>query len=139
MSTLIRPELTVKNRYWIERHRYYELKHFCLQYPIWKKAYEALDSLSQRPDDLSIFSKTNAVNDPVSKCAEARLAYSAKMLLVEQAAKDTDIELCGYILTAVTEGLSYNQLKAQFDIPCCKDVYYVLYRKFFWVLNKTRL
>ena len=26
-----------ENPYWIERHRYYELKHFCLQYPIWKK------------------------------------------------------------------------------------------------------
>ena len=39
MGTTIRPELSEKNPYWIERHRYYELKHFCLQYPIWKKAY----------------------------------------------------------------------------------------------------
>ena len=38
MGTTIRPELSEKNPYWIERHRYYELKHFCLQYPIWKKA-----------------------------------------------------------------------------------------------------
>lgn len=37
MGTTIRPELSEKNPYWIERHRYYELKHFCLQYPIWKK------------------------------------------------------------------------------------------------------
>lgn len=36
MGTTIRPELSEKNPYWIERHRYYELKHFCLQYPIWK-------------------------------------------------------------------------------------------------------
>lgn len=34
MGTTIRPELSEKNPYWIERHRYYELKHFCLQYSI---------------------------------------------------------------------------------------------------------
>ena len=39
MATTIRPELSEKNPYWIEKHRYYELKHFCLQYPIWRKAY----------------------------------------------------------------------------------------------------
>ena len=33
MGTQIRPELSEKNLYWIDRHRYYELKHFCLQYP----------------------------------------------------------------------------------------------------------
>lgn len=33
MGTNIRPELSNKSPYWIERHRYYELKHFCLQYP----------------------------------------------------------------------------------------------------------
>ena len=48
MGTTIRPELSEKNPYWIERHRYYELKHFCLQYPIWKKAYAALESLTAK-------------------------------------------------------------------------------------------
>lgn len=27
MATTIRPELSEKNPYWIEKHRYYELKH----------------------------------------------------------------------------------------------------------------
>lgn len=34
MSTLIRPEVSEKNKYWIDKHRHYELKHFCLQYPL---------------------------------------------------------------------------------------------------------
>ena len=49
MATEIRPELSEKNPYWIGKHRYYELKHFCLQYPIWKKAYNALLGLSNYP------------------------------------------------------------------------------------------
>lgn len=36
MRNDMRPELSQKNPYWIGKHRYYELKHFCLQYPIGK-------------------------------------------------------------------------------------------------------
>lgn len=46
MSTLIRPEISIKNKYWISRHRYYELKHFCLQYTDWKKMYLILTDTS---------------------------------------------------------------------------------------------
>ena len=41
MATNIRAKLSEKNKYWIDKHRHYELKHFCLQYPSWKKAYYA--------------------------------------------------------------------------------------------------
>lgn len=51
MATTIRPELSEKNPYWIEKHRYYELKHFCLQYPIWRKAYASLDGFNSKPAD----------------------------------------------------------------------------------------
>lgn len=114
MATTIRPELSEKNPYWIERHRYYELKHFCLQYPIWKKAYADLDGLSRRPADMEIFSRNRTTGDP------------------------TDAELSNYILKGVTEGWSYDILNARSNIPCCKDVYYNLYRRFFWLLNKAR-
>lgn len=33
MGNIIRAEVSENNPYWIEKHRYYELKHFCLQYP----------------------------------------------------------------------------------------------------------
>lgn len=84
MGTTIRPELSEKNPYWIERHRYYELKHFCLQYPIWKKAYAALDGLSRRPSDMEIFSKNRTAGDPTARCAEARSHYLDRMKMVEQ-------------------------------------------------------
>lgn len=138
MATTIRPELSMKNQYWIEKHRYYELKHFCLQYPIWKKAYLALDGLSKRPSDLAAFSQTNGLGNPTERCAEARMAYADKMAMVEQTALATDAELASYILQAVTIGLSYDTLKARLEIPCCKDTYYNLYRRFFWLLSKKR-
>lgn len=138
MGTSIRPELSDQNKYWIEKHRYYELKHFCLQYPIWKKAHDALDGLSRRPSDLSIFSRTGQAIDPTAKCAESRLFYAQRMELVEQAAIGADPELYPYIVHAVINGLSYDTLKMQTSIPCCKDVYYERYRRFFWLLDKER-
>lgn len=136
MGTKIRPELSENNQYWIEKHRYYELKHFCFQYPIWKKAYLALDGLSKRPIELAI--STNVHSDPTGKCAEARECYLARMNIIEQTAIATDTNLYNYILKGVTEGISYEHLKARLEIPCCKDGYYKLYRRFFWLLNKAR-
>ena len=128
----------MKNSYWIERHRYYELKHFCLQYPIWKKAYASLDGLSRRPSDLSIFVTIHACSDPTTKCAIAKIYYSDRMELVNRIAIRTDPDLARYILLGVTEGWSYDALKTKLAIPCGKDTYYDRYRRFFWLLNKER-
>lgn len=138
MGTTIRPNISEKSPYWIEKHRYYELKHFCLQYHIWKKAYAALDGLSRRPDDLTIFVKNKEPGDPTAKCALAKSFYSERIEMIERAALNADRELASYILRAVTEGRSYTYLKSKLEIPCCKDVYYDRYRRFFWLLNKER-
>ncbi len=138
MATTVRPEVSKKNPYYIGRERYYELKHFCRQYPIWKKAYLALDGLSHRPADLEIFSKPNQTSNPTARCAEARAYYSQRMEMVEKCARDADPHLYPYIMSYVTKGDAYGVLKMRDNIPCCKDVFYEVARKFFWLLNKVR-
>lgn len=138
MGTTLRPELSEKNPYWIEKHRYYELKHFCLQYPIWRKAYSALDGLTNHSTDLPIFVATNTVSDPTARCAMAKVFYAERTSMVQRVAEETDPVLAPYILKAITEGWSYDILKARLNIPCSKEVYYDLYRRFFWLLNKER-
>lgn len=137
MSTNIRSTLSKKNVYWIERHRYYELKHFCLQYPLWRKAYSEIDGICRQNFDSDV--KTTSPDTNVTeKYADILLYYSERMDMVEKAANDTDQSLSVYILKAVTEGYSYDYLKSKLEIPCCRDVYYQLYRKFFWLLNISR-
>ena len=75
MGTTLRAELSEKNPYWIEKHRYYELKHFCLQYPIWKKAYAALDGTNTKTMNLAMRVITNNIDDPTSRYAIARTYY----------------------------------------------------------------
>lgn len=138
MSTTIRPELSPKNCYWIDKHRYYELKHFCLQYPIWRRKYNSLISYPSGWPQLVPPTKTNVFTDPVTKHLEERLYYADRMDMLERVAKETDEHLASYILKAITEGISYDHLKARTDIPCCKDTYYELYRRFFWLLSNER-
>ena len=107
----LKPTLSKKSKYYIEKHRYYELKHFCLQYPIWQKAYTAIDGLIKRPYDLEKFKPD--IEDPTAWAAIARTNYRNKMELVEQAAIAADSELYKYILVGVTEERTYDQIKAR--------------------------
>lgn len=138
MATVIRPEVSIKNRYWIDKHRHYELKHFCLQYPSWKKAYNGFNDLSVPLSMIDSVSTSKLPGDPTAKRAMMKLYYSEKMNLIEQTARKADRYLYEYILLAVTEGLSYTYLKTKLNIPCGKDMYYDRYRKFFWLLSEAR-
>lgn len=137
MSTIIRPELSKKNPFWIEKHRYYELKHFCLQYPDWQKAVRSFDSLS-KPVIEPLEIHTNTMGSPTEQCVVAREIYLEWIHMVEESAKCTDEELANYILKGVTLGKSYDHMLASLGIPCCRDVYYEKYREFFWRLDKIR-
>ncbi len=138
MSTVVRPELSKKNPHYIEKHRYYELRHFCLQYPMWKKAWASLDSLSRRPADLELFRKSNQNSDPTVRCVEARDSFGRRMNMVEKCAEEAAPDLAPYILKYVTQGDGYTVLKMRDHIPCCKDVFYNSVHRFFWLLSKAR-
>lgn len=138
MATKIRPELSIKNKYYIDKHRHYELKHFCLQYPSWKKAYDEFDNLSIPLSMIERVPTSNLPGDPTAKRALMKTRYLEKIKLIEDTAKKADQYLYQYILKAVTENLSYTYLKTKLNIPCGKDMYYDRYRRFFWILDETR-
>lgn len=138
MSTVIRPEVSSKNKYWIDKHRYYELKHFCLQYPEWKRAYAEFNDPGIPLSMIERMPTDNIPGDPTAKRAMLKAYYSDKIALIEKTALETDLYLREYILKAVTEGLSYAHLKTKLNIPCGRDMYYDRYRRFFWILSKSR-
>lgn len=138
MATKLRAEVSLRNKYYIDKHRHYELKHFCLQYPSWKKAYAEFSDPSVPLSMIDSTPTSNMPGDPTAKRAIMKTYYSDKISLIERAAMEADRYLYDYILKAVTEELSYNYLKSKFDIPCGKDMYYDRYRRFFWILNKMR-
>ena len=138
MRSRIRPELSRSSKYWIHKNRHYELKYFCLQYPIWKKMYFELDNSGFTTVDFDYVSSGNAPANSTAKFALLKVRYAEKINLIETAARNTDEVLQPYILKAVTEGLSYTYLKTVLNIPCSKDTYYDRYRRFFWLLDSLK-
>lgn len=138
MATVIRPKISEKNKYYIDKHRYYELKHFCLQYKEWRKKYEACNESIIFASSIERNPTSNLPSDLTAKYAMKKVYYGERISLIEKAAMEADDFLYPYILRAVTEGLSYTYLKSKLEIPCGRDMYYDRYRKFFWLLSESR-
>lgn len=138
MATVIRPEISERNKYYINKHRHYELKHFCLQYPAWKQEYASLEDPSIRSSSAERIPSSNIPSDPTSRYAMRKAYYSERIEMIERIAKEADKYLYEYILKAVTEERSFTYLKTMLKIPCGRDMYYDRYRKFFWLLNEAR-
>lgn len=135
MGTVIRPEISKKNKYYISKHRYYELKHYCLQYPEFKRIYNEL--CEDIPGGIiNIVKHDGAINDD-EKIA-VRQKYLDQIELIEKCCLLANPVLSAYILKGVTEGRSYNYLFMHDRIPCGKDMYYDAYRKFYYILSRRK-
>lgn len=135
MGTTLRADISKSNQYWISKHRYYELKHFCLQYKELKQMY--ISTLERNRNGI-IISKNTEWSDPTADISARREFLKSKLDSIENSANCTDEYLASYILKGVTEGRSYTYLRTFLDMPCGKEKYYKLRRKFFWLLDKVR-
>lgn len=136
MSTMIRAQLSKKNKYYISKHRYYELKHFCLQYHEWQEEYCRLSQ--DLGADVYILDGIPKGSDKPDRTAEKAVNLARikeKIRMVEECAEAADPVLAKWILKAVTDGYSFTYLKTVADIPCERDMYYDRYRKFFYLLS----
>ena len=133
----LKSELSEKNPYYISKHRYYELKHFCMQYREWKDMYNRLDAFPRYYQEL--YAKySDQPGDPTARIAQMRADIVRNVDLIESVAMEADNEIGHYILRAVTEDLSYPQLQTIYGIPCGKDMYYDRYRKFYFLLSNRK-
>ena len=131
-----RPELSLKNDYHISKHRYYELKHFCLQYPEWKERLNDISLIKSSYLDPTLV--RTEIYKPVEDLVDRRLIFEDRIKTLVDSAKETDEFLWKYILIGVTEGKSFDILRLNHRLPTYKDEYYRMYRKFFYILDKIR-
>ena len=130
----LKAELSKKNKYYIPKHRHYELKHFCLQYPEWKKQY--LMCQFKMEASPVVVKGQKSQGRPVEDLEISRWDILEKLDAVEHTCRLADPVLYKWLLRAVTEGMSFIQLKMIYDIPCERDTFYDRYRKFFWLLDR---
>ena len=134
MENQQRSKISVKNKYWIPRFRYLELKNFCLQYKDWKLALKEISLLRSEFEKTS----TSLLGDPTELIAIKRLKYKRNIELIEETAALADQSIAKWIIKGVTENYSYEYLHYQLDLPVGRDTYYDRYRKFFWLLDQRQ-
>lgn len=137
MSTLIRPEISKKRDEWISKHRYYELKHFCLQYPEWKERLRELTYL-KGSNIVGGVGKQIEFLDPVHDYVSKGDVYQRNIEMVEASCEAADMELKLYLLEAVTKGVTWDYLKYVKNMPCGRSKFYKAYRRVFWNLDKLK-
>ncbi len=138
MGTNIRTNISVTNPYHIDKHEYLMARHFALMYPEWKRQKNEIESRIAYAFRQEVYSN-GTVSKPVETIQEAAEKYSARIDLIERIAKNTGEEIWEKVLIGVTTECSYEYLRLVKNIPCCKDVYYRMYRKFFWMLSQEML
>ena len=130
----VRNNISDKNEFKLSKHRFLELKHMCLQYNEWRDILRSLDGYSG--GIIIIHGKKQRVAAiDISELIEKRDYYSRRIDIVEKTAFNTDDILGRYVLYGVTNDVSYETLLLKMQIPCCRNVYYKMYRKFFYLLD----
>lgn len=102
------------NKYDLSKHRFYELKHWCLQYPEWEALYNDIDGYCKQHGDTT------------SKDGILLAELYTKMALVRKVCQDTDADISEELLRTVT-GKSI-------EIPSTSYIY----KRFFWLLDKVK-
>ena len=137
MATKIRPVISKKRTYYISKHRYYELKHFCLQYNEFRNVIFSRGGYSGKGLKMEV-KRQREFDDPVGEEVVRTEEAKKNIEMIETAATSTDEFLKDYILEAVTEGKSFTYLKMIEDMPCSRDSFYILYHKFFYILSQLK-
>lgn len=135
MSTKIRPKLSLKNPYYISKERYYELKHFCLQYSEWNREIASL-RLFRGPITGEKPANHNP-GDPTGDIAVKIARLRKRIDVLRDAISKLDPYMTDYIFEAVTEGKTFEYFQTR-GIACGRVYFYDRYHEFFWHLDKVR-
>jgi len=137
MGTNYRPSVSKKNKYWISKHRFYEIQHMCYQYQEWKDEYRTLSEQTVSGVDYDGMPHGTDVSSPTENVGIRLTELANKIALVEETAIEADPSLAKYILKAVTdENVTFNYLQQVMNIPCGKDMYYSKRRRFYWLMSR---
>lgn len=98
-----KPELSKKSPFYITKHRYYELKNFCLQYPDWKKALEQVNGWESNSHEVSGIVRGTLPESSTERQAIIRAYYSTHIDIIDHCVAKLEPAIAPYVLRGVTE------------------------------------
>jgi len=132
----------IKTKMWtIDKHRYLELQHKCLQYPMWKEALEAYRdtarAITYSDMPKQTFNNSDSTADAAIKCKE----LSDNIDIVEKAIRIATDSMPGcyvYLLKNITEGATIQTLEYYLGtMQVSRNTFYKMRRQCFWILDQN--
>lgn len=123
-------------KYKLSKHEYLNAYYYAMRYLDWKAEYGSLSDNS-KAITYTDMPHGNGTGDPTAQYGERRAELALKMQIIEETANEADPDLSEYILYAAThEGVTFESLQAEKQIPCGRAMFYERRRKFYYLLNK---
>lgn len=122
---------TISSKYFVPKETFLTVVHYCRQYPGW------LEELRRGPDMVKAIDyqkdrvQVSPSSDQLERVAIRRAALYEKLRSVEYTAEIVAGDLAGWLIKGVCYGHPYHYLQ-QKGIPCGKDLYYQLRRRFYF-------
>ena len=133
----IRTVTSPKSLYHINKERYLELKHFCLQYHSWQVEADLIEYASST-SFIELNDEIKEYSDNVFEYVSRRSYYLSKIEKVDKAVVEAtdNKDIRAALLECVTTGRTYAKMNARHQIPCGRGQFYDVYRRFFYILDK---
>ena len=128
----IRSKFSTTSKYYISKHAFLAVLHYCMMYQEWLAEYKSSAGLR----GVQSGSGSSGVGDPTASQAIRLKELSDKIDLIERTAYDAEPAIASYLLRGVTiEGMTFDRLKGQ-GMACERKMYYDRRRKFYWLMSK---
>ena len=130
-------DLRLSEEYGISRHRYRELKEFCLQYDEKKLELKQLYTSSSLPPEVSVMG--GEPGKPTERKAMRAMQLKNDIELIDSALNEAcgaDVGILTSLKKNVTEGVGFEALGC---VPCSSRTFYRYRRKFFFLLDKEKI
>ena len=127
--------LSTKNKYYLPKETFLMVIHYCKQYPTWEAELEAMTDTGKAITYDQDRVQTSNDSDPTAGLAIRRAEICRKKEMIDQTAQEVAGDLWKWLVLGVCHDNPYYYL-ATCGIPCGKDLYYKLRRKFYFEMAK---
>lgn len=125
------------SKYYIPKEDYLTAIHYSLRYPLWKEEVETMADTSKAitydKDKVQSSFDYDTTFEAAVRIAESDKQH--KIQMVDDTIRLVANGLDYWLRLGVCYGLTFDQLKGK-DMPCERDAYYLMRRRYYWELIK---